>query len=166
MGTVARTKFRPAFIYKLVLVISFALPPFLCFTSQAAVVTSGADTGPGTLRQVVQTLADNDVITFNPTGLGIALNPLNQPVTVTKKNITIIGPAVVSGGSTAGPLIVLQGTDIRMLGITFNSIDPGSDRALDLTGSRAVIQKCVFSLNNVTNAIHVGAADSIVIGEI
>ena len=90
-------------------------------TSRTIVVTTAADSGPGSLRQAIidsnADTGDRDTIVFNIPGAGVhTITPLSQLPFATE-------PVVIDGGSGATPLIELNGNSQPFGGLVITGGD-------------------------------------------
>lgn len=127
------------------------------------VVTNRNDTGPGSLRNAIDTAASGDTITFAPSAYGtINVSSTNGPLTINDIDLTIQGPGAgletISGGGTAGIFYVFGPFDgsspnsVSMSGLTLadgnatNNFDGAGGAILDF-GTTLSVSNCVFTGN-------------------
>ena len=93
------------------------------------IVTTAADSGPGSLRQAVADTASGDLITFSPNLNGQTIS-LNNSLTITK-NLTITGPGAsqlaLSGVNVVGVLAIRGGAEVTISGLTIRDGQRGID---------------------------------------
>ena len=122
--------------FVIVLALGFALPPQRVLGQDAApagrsvIVTSPADTGPGTLRQALSDAQAGDVITFDP-----AVFPPSAPMTISLQSGL---PAIV-----AGPLTV----DASNAGVVLDGSGTSGSSGLRIRGADSVTIRGLQVLN-------------------
>ena len=111
------------------------------------VVTSQANTGPGTLRTLLPTARNGDVITFAVTGL---ITNIAAGGFVISNNLSIVGPGpgvlTITGTNWLRGFVVNSGATSNISGLTFDECY----RAIDNSGN-IVVSNCVFSNNHGGN---------------
>jgi len=150
----------------LLLAVYCALLFFSVADGAVFTIGNGADSGTGSLRDIVSNnITNGDTILFQ-SGLTIALSTSSPVITVLRSSVKIIGPVTITGGSSNQRLLEVQGSDVLIRDITFTSVDVSSTTILTLSGHRAVVQGCSFIYASTTaSAIFFGAAvDSVLIG--
>jgi CSLREA domain-containing protein len=129
----------------ILLVVGALLSPISPRAVRAATlsVTSTADSGPGSLRDVIASAAPNDTVTFDPTLFSTPQTiTLTSPITIAK-NLTIQGPGanlVALDGNNAVQIFKLSLADIVLSGLTFQH---GYSQVVESTTVLSVYD-CVF----------------------
>ena len=123
------------------------------------VVTSPADSGPGTLRDRVSAAASGDVITFAPLLIGQTITLTSGPIVDIGKGLAIRGPGAdrlaVSGGGTQGIFVFDQAQaagspsiDVAVSGLTLeDGNSPGAGAAISAFGANLTLTGDVFRDN-------------------
>lgn len=124
-------------------------------------VTNLLDSGPGSLREMINTSAPGDIIRFKTNGVIGLLSTL-----VLDHNLSIEGPGpdalAIDGQNVVRILSVLEGSTNRISGLTFrNGLAPRAPRGLDQerrscgggiqNAGSLVLQDCVFRDNRAGN---------------
>lgn len=123
----------------------------LSVSTQAQTVTSGADSGPGSLRDEIDNATAGSVISF---GVGVVLINLDSAITI-NKNLTITNsgllPVVIDGGEN-GRIFTISGGVVSLdnLELTNGLADDGG--AIYITNATVTISDCDIN-NNVANGV-------------
>jgi hypothetical protein len=130
----ARPTFRPA----LLALEDRTVPSVL-------IVTSPADSGPGTLRQEISDAASGDTIQFDDSLLGQTITLTSASLTV-NKNLTIAGPGSdqLTIDGNGGHTIFNTSANVLISGLTLTDASPG---AIANTGT-AELDNCVLTGNH------------------
>ena len=125
-----------------------------CVSSYAGtlVVTSSADTGPGSLRATISAAVSGDLIQFDPSLTGQTI-VLATPLSVTK-SLTINGPGAdnlaISGGKRVR--IFSATAPLTLTGLTLQN-GLGDGAALFVSRTRATVIGCNFTDNAAPNGL-------------
>jgi hypothetical protein len=110
------------------------------------IVTSTADSGPGSLRQAIADAASGDCITFSSQIHGQAITLLSS-LTISK-DLTITGPGAsqlaVHGAGVVGLIAVRGGAVVTVSGLTIRD----GVRGIDNQGGNLTIIDCVITGNS------------------
>ena len=134
---------------------SFALTNFC---PSAFVVTSSADSGPGSLRDIIANGCPGITVTFDPSVRTILLTSGDL---VISKSISINGPGAdkltISGSNssrifrvTAGNAVTISGITIRDGKVPASSVNGGG--GILLTGGNLNVSQCVLTNNDASQA--------------
>lgn len=114
-------------------------------TTSTIVVTSTADSGPGSLRQAVADANSGDQITFSSELNGQAITLLSSQTVA--KNLTITGPGAsllaIQGPGVVGLLAIKGGAEVMVSGLTIRD----GERGVDNQGGDLTIVSCVITGN-------------------
>ena len=141
---------------------AFAGGPFASETSYyRGLVTTTADTGPGSLRDAVTNAANSKLITFDPALAGQTITLTSGQLTLSD-NVTIDGSDLPGGATIAGDgtnrifnlSSVAANRTLRGLNLTGGGGRPapvGSGGAVAVFGSSVTIDRCNLFGNHATN---------------
>jgi hypothetical protein len=111
------------------------------------VVTNQANAGAGTLRILLPTARNGDVITFAVTGL---ITNINSGGFVISNNISIVGPGAnvltITGTNSLRGIVVNSGATATISGLTFSGCYSGIYNSGNIT-----VSNCVFANNHGGN---------------
>jgi hypothetical protein len=153
-------RFAPATFAKTVLSSAIAVFAIGCLgwprSSPAAilVVTNQANSGPGTLRTLLPTARNGDVITFAVTGL---ITNISIGGFVISNNLSIVGPGsnllTITGTNLLRGFVVNSGATSSIFGLTFYRCNSGIVNSGNLTVSNCLFTGCYLGggINNSSN---------------
>ena len=167
--------FNRGIVYRVLLIVALAVGmaslPGGTVSATTLTVTSTADSGAGSLRQIIAAAAPGDTITFNASLNGQTIYLLSEIVVA--NNLTITGPGMdllTISGNTTNRIFNITATTVSISGLTFASGNSGSsDGGAILSGGALNISAARFRNNagatggaiNVTGASTLMVADSV-----